>query len=834
MQAVGGGGMKRSALQPKELGWVYNGAGEVFPSTVIANKKTFPSVHPGARNHPLFLLERATEMKLKAFWGLQVLCKGLDRVFCLGKDPATAYNGLHWKKGLFLGSWSQNQVNPTRTRRFCKLGGGFPGLQNRPSCLQDELQPPKKSHAKSSCRSQTGSGAEAGPAASYKVQVATGKSWGSGTFDAISISLVGTRGESPKQLLNKMGRDFTPGAVDEYEVSSDQELGQVLLVRLHKEPYRFFPDDSWYCSFVRLTTPRGETLHFPCYQWIEGYQTLELREGAGKLLCEDADHPLLLHHRREQVKARQDCYRWAEFAPGMPRCLAVENLEEMDTNIKFSFVKLSSFLLRSKLTVLEVKLKGLMRCQESWKNLEDIRRVFWFNRTPVSEYVANHWQEDVFFGYQYLNGVNPVVIEKCSKIPSNFPVTHEMVSGSLGKSTTLPEEVEKGSIFIVDYKILQDIPTNTIDGQPQYMAAPLCLLYQTPSGDLVPIAIQLSQIPGPESPIFLPSDPMWDWTLAKMWVRNADFHVHQNISHLLRTHLMAEVFTMATLRHLPMCHPLFKLLIPHLRYTLQINALARVRLIREGGMMDLATSAGFEGIVPLVGKGTQNLTYSSLCLPDDIEARGVGSVANYYYRDDAMKIWAAIQSFVTSIIKFYYRSDDRVREDPELQAWIQEIFVEAFQSRKMSGAPSSLQTMEDLIKFLTMVIFTCSAQHAAVNSGQFDYGAWIPNIPPTMRRPPPTVKGTATLENILETIPQVNITCLALCSLWLLSNEVGDTRPLGSFPDEHFTEEEPRRLIEAFQNHLAEISRRIDERNKTLPLPYTYISPPQVENSVSI
>ncbi|XP_013931063.1 PREDICTED: arachidonate 15-lipoxygenase B-like, partial [Thamnophis sirtalis] len=187
-----------------------------------------------------------------------------------------------------------------------------------------------------------------------------------------------------------------------------------------------------------------------------------------------------------------------------------------------------------------------------------------------------------------------------------------------------------------------------------------------------------------------------------------------------------------------------------------------------------ATSAGFEGIGPLVSRGVQQLTYSSLCLPEDIKARGVDSVANYFYRDDATKLWDAIESFVAGFVRYYYWSDDRIKGDAELQAWILEIFKEAFQSREASGAPSRLETAEELTKILTVVIFTCSAQHAAVNSGQFDFGAWMPNVPPTMRRPPPTVKGSASLEGILNTIPQVNITCIALSSLWLLSNEAGD------------------------------------------------------------
>ncbi|XP_065426439.1 hydroperoxide isomerase ALOXE3-like [Chrysemys picta bellii] len=668
----------------------------------------------------------------------------------------------------------------------------------------------------------------------YKVRVATGNFLLAGTFSSISITLVGTHEESDKKPLDNCGKDFNPGAVEEFKLCSRRWLGDIVLVRLHKEPYSFYPTDNWYCSFVEVVSPHGQCYRFPCYQWIEGYRTLELREGKGQTVCDDADSPLLLEQRQAELKHRRECYGWKEYAAGLPRCLAVENVIELDCNTMYSFTKSTNFLLRGGNAQAELRLKGFLSCTNSWAKLDDINKVFCFNKTPITEYVREHCREDTFFGYQFLNGVHPMVIRRCTELPCNFPVTPAMVASSLGESTSLQDELEKGNIFLADYKILEGVPANTINGYQQYIAAPLCLLHLQPSGELIPVAIQLSQCPGPDSPIFLPSDSEWDWILAKTWVRYAEFLVHEAVSHLLLTHLIDEAFALATLRQLPMCHPLFKLLLPHTRYTLHINVLARTLLLRRGGIIEKAMGSGLEGTKVLMAKGMSCLTYTSLCFPDDIQERGVDCIPNYYYRDDGLKIWSAIESFVSGIVRHHYHSDAHVLADCELQAWADEIFREGFLGNEASGFPSSLQSIPELIKYLTMWIYCCSARHAAVNNGQYDLGAWMPNFPSSMRNPPPQAKGTTSLESYLDTIPEVNSTSHIIFTLWVLCCEPGDSRSLGTYSDEHFTEEEPKRQIAAFQGRLAQISQEIQERNKSLPIPYRYLDPHQIENSTSI
>uniref|UniRef100_A0A803TV81 Arachidonate lipoxygenase 3 n=1 Tax=Anolis carolinensis TaxID=28377 RepID=A0A803TV81_ANOCA len=639
----------------------------------------------------------------------------------------------------------------------------------------------------------------------YNVRVATGNFVCSATLDSISITLVGTEGESPKTVLDNWGVDFYVGAVSDYKVCCQRDLGEIVLLRLHKQIKLSLIPTSWYCSFITVTSPKGVAYHFPCYQWMEGRGSLELREGTGESFSGE---------RKRNIFQR---FLSLTASP-----------------------KMLSFL--PTFRTIELKLRGYSDSKRSWGNLEDIKKVFWFNKSDTSKYVTEHWKEDAFFGYQFLNGLNPKMIRKCTRIPPNFPVTQEMVAKSLGDNTTLEKELKKGNIFIVDYQLLEDVPAGLINGRHQYIAAPLCLLYLSPRNHLMPLAIQLSQIPGPLSPIFLPSDAEWDWILAKTWVRNADFHAHQAVAHLLQTHLLAEVFAMAAIRQLPMCHPLYKLLIPHMRYTFHINTLARESLISKGGIFDLYTAVGYEGLVEVLQRGTRALTLTSLCLPDDLEARGVSSLPHYYYKEDGLKLWAAVERSAREncIIDLYYPNDCSVQEDCELQKWMEEVFEKGFLAQESSGISSSFTSVRELKKFLTMVIYTGSVQHSAVNSGQFDFGAWMPNFPSSMRKPPPSTKGTTNAENYKDTIPEINITCSILSTLWLLSAPTGDVR-LGNYPEEHFTEEAPKKLIAAFQEELKRISREIEQRNKSLPnmggpvhLGYKYLNPPEIENSVSI
>ena len=56
-------------------------------------------------------------------------------------------------------------------------------------------------------------------------------------------------------------------------------------------------------------------------------------------------------------------------------------------------------------------------------------------------------------------------------------------------------------------------------------------------------------------------------------------------------------------------------------------------------------------------------SWTTYNLPQALNKRGLDEadkLPNFYYRDDSLKLWAAIGKFVNDILAIYYRSDDNV------------------------------------------------------------------------------------------------------------------------------------------------------------------------------
>ncbi|XP_042371974.1 arachidonate 12-lipoxygenase, 12R-type-like, partial [Plectropomus leopardus] len=274
-----------------------------------------------------------------------------------------------------------------------------------------------------------------------------------------------------------------------YTVKTSLSLGKLLLVKVEKDPFLYLPEDEWYFSKVVVTTPEGEAILFPCYRWISRGELVELRGGRAMKDFEE-DHPLLTDHRKKELIHKKSLYQWRIMAEGLPHINHFEHASELPTEIRFSKSKSTEADNTKLITGIELKLKGLLGSNEKWECIEDMKKIFWCKKTTMSEYVSEHWKEDDFYGSQFLNGVNPNVIKRCSELPPNFPVTEEMVKPFLTEGSSLQKEMEKGNIFLYNQKRMDGIPPRVKNGEPLHVTAGLCLLYVNPENKFMPIAIQ--------------------------------------------------------------------------------------------------------------------------------------------------------------------------------------------------------------------------------------------------------------------------------------------------------------------------------------------------------
>ncbi|XP_054431605.1 polyunsaturated fatty acid lipoxygenase ALOX15 [Pteronotus mesoamericanus] len=660
----------------------------------------------------------------------------------------------------------------------------------------------------------------------YRVRVSTGSSIYSGSCNEVQLWLVGQHGEA------SLGKCLRPskGKEEELEVDVKVYLGPLLFVKIRKQ--HFLKDDNWFCNWISVQGPGagGDEFRFPCYRWVVGNGVQSLPEGTGRTLAEDP-HGLFKKYREEELKDRKMLYRWGTWKEGVILNVAAASLSDLPVDERFLGDKRCDYETSVAKGIAEVAVKDSLNVLVKWNDLDDFDRVFWCGRSKLSVQARNSWKEDALFGYQFLNGAHPMLLRRSRHLPARllFPPGMEELQAQLQMA------LQGGTLFEADFSLLDGIKANVIQCEQQYVAAPLVMLKLHPDGKLLPLVIQL-QLPSEElplPPLFLPTDPPMAWLLAKCWVRNSDLYLHELQSHFLKTHLVPEVIAVATMRCLPSIHPLFKLIIPHLQYTMEINVRARTTLLSGKGIFNKVANIGGGGHVDLLRRAGALITYSSLCPPHDLADRGLLGVKSSFYAHDALRLWEIISRYVQGTVNLHYETDEAVKQDVELQTWCREITEVGLQAAPDQGFPTSLESQGQLCHFVTMCIFTCTGQHSSVHLGQLDWYAWVPNAPGTMRQPPPTTKDV-TMETVMATLPNFHQASRQTFITWVLGRRQPVMVALGQHKEEYFSDAEHKAVLTKFREELAALDEEIGVRNAKLDMPYDYLQPRMVENSVTI
>ncbi|XP_078370774.1 polyunsaturated fatty acid 5-lipoxygenase-like [Oculina patagonica] len=391
--------------------------------------------------------------------------------------------------------------------------------------------------------------------------------------------------------------------------------------------------------------------------------------------------------------------------------------------------------------------------------------------------ILKDWREDDMFAEQRLSGCNPMVIRRVTDDSSDVGLKWSELSKTLNPNYNwegaiqtamasdepLQEAIKNGNVYVLRYEVFDDMvsfPDMAEDRPGRTMwptKSPIALFAVNQDKRLRAAAIQIDY--KPDSPVFSPVDG-GSWMMARLAVQATDYAHSQMIEHLLKLHLLGEPFCVVLYRQLSSLHPLNELLKFHCRGLIATNTIGSPSLVTPHGYMDQLTAMGHKGTLLLLDRGYKTLSWNDADFYHDIKKRGVDNkekLPYYPYRDDSKLLFMTIKRMVEDYICIFYRGDQDVKEDKELQAFVNEVSAKGTGPDGGRGQvkdfPARLETKDEVIDVVSRLIWLLSVKHAAVNYPVSDYGAFTPVLPTKVYNDSTVPPGTFSVLNL----PNVNI-----------------------------------------------------------------------------
>ncbi|XP_065866003.1 linoleate 13S-lipoxygenase 2-1, chloroplastic-like [Euphorbia lathyris] len=529
----------------------------------------------------------------------------------------------------------------------------------------------------------------------------------------------------------------------------------------------------------------------------------------------------------------------------------------VDTNLGFPYFTAIDSLFNEGINLPPLNQNGAKVILPNFiKKVKDqTKSVLSFETPETMERDRFSWFRDEEFGRQTLAGLNPLSIRLITEWPlkseldpevygpAESAITTQMIEEEIRGFMTVEEAVKEKKLFMLDYHDLflpyvskvRQLENTTLYGSRT-------VFFLTPEDTLRPLAIELVRPPMDGKPqwkhAFRPSwhsTGFWLWRLAKAHVLAHDSGYHQLISHWLRTHACTEPYIIAANRQLSAMHPIYRLFHPHFRYTMEMNALARLSLINAGGAIESTFSPGKYCLEMSAAIYDKQWRFDHQALPNDLISRGMAvedpsaphglklTIEDYPYASDGLILWDTLKTWVTDYVNHYYTDSTTVTSDEELQAFWTEVRTVGHGDKKDKPWWPELKTTDDLINIITTIVWVTSGHHAAVNFGQYTYGGYFPNRPTIARLKMPiedpsdfdwkffTEKPEVIL---LTTFPSQVQAMKVMAVLDVLSNHSPDEEYMGKDIEMAWAEEPLiKAAFEKFNGRLTELEGIIDERN---------------------
>merc|ERR1719402_725506 len=440
-------------------------------------------------------------------------------------------------------------------------------------------------------------------------------------------------------------------------------------------------------------------------------------------------------------------------------------------------------------------------------------------------------KDDKEFARQQINGTRPFgVVKVRDGIPSNYTITDADLQGVLTDGKTIESEIKEGRLFMVDNSRMVDYAAgiNKRTNKPYFTCSPFLLLRCNKDGHLEPLAIQLHSNRATENPVWTPKDEKYDWLAAKICFSYSNLVLQQMGTHLVECHFLTEPFCVALYRRLSRNHPMYKFLYPHVADVNVVNTAGRQVLVDPAGPLQSVMSIGGEGAQKLLRDVFKNYKFSKMDMPAELKKRGTDDpnmILEYGFREWGLQYWDVIQKYVNNMIDIYYKSDEDVQTDGELQAYFYEVKHIGFHYMEDSGLPDNVQSCDELKTILTRLIFHVTINHSAQGNGMWDILANVVNHPTSLFQPAPTQKGV-TKEYLEKMIPDQRNMQVQIALMYFLYAPYGDFELfLGEYRLKLFTDDASVAVLKQLQDDVKTIGEDMDKKMSTWKVPYNYIRP---------
>jgi hypothetical protein len=299
-----------------------------------------------------------------------------------------------------------------------------------------------------------------------------------------------------------------------------------------------------------------------------------------------------------------------------------------------------------------------------------------------------------------------------------------------------------GNLYAIDMRFFAAVPVSTVDGFPRFTPATLTLLKRENDANnaILPFWIRVAGQDGANQQDYAPADAAWLYALQAAKTSITVWGIW--IGHVYHWHIVTAAMVMTMFETLPGSHTVRQLLGRQADYLIGFDQF----LLLEWGISpptSIGTSKQFLQMLDRFAAGRKffaddpKTTLACLALRRE-DFTKEADWDQYPVVRYALNIWDATERYVGAVIEANYASDEGVKSDAALQAWIAASGDPA--QGNVAGLPL-METKAALKEVMTSLIFRITVHGASrLNQAANPYFTFVANFPPCLQRtdiPPP-------------------------------------------------------------------------------------------------